>query len=157
MYCSSCGIEVAKELNYCNRCGANLSPATPVPQVYAPKVRMTGPTIALGLTIVLSFAAVFSSATKLFDRGLPPAAVAWIIIIGLAAVFGITSLIIRFWMTLLANRGPQMEEQRPAHLKRPQPNAQIPAAQTGPMTPPISSVTDHTTRTFKPVYREKRK
>jgi hypothetical protein len=60
MYCSSCGIEVTQELNYCNRCGANLSPATNlVPQLPAPPVKLTGPTIAIGATVVLSLVVIF--------------------------------------------------------------------------------------------------
>ncbi|MBD0371264.1 MAG: hypothetical protein ICV60_10550 [Pyrinomonadaceae bacterium] len=157
MYCSSCGIEVSRELNYCNRCGASLNPsANQAPQVYSPPPRLTGPIIALGVTVVFSLMAIFGSVTKLFDRGVHPAFLTWMVIFALALVFGVVGLITRLLTTLLKNSSVQMPEQPPAQLRRPQQSAQIPAPQTGPMNAPISSVTDHTTRTFDPVYRERK-
>jgi hypothetical protein len=154
MYCSSCGIEVTQELNYCNRCGANLnSAASLVPQLPSPPLKLTGPTIALGATIVMSLVAIFTGIDNLAMKGLSPKAIAAIAIVSLGVIFGIAALFINLWMKLLASSSAA-PEQRPAQLKKPQPNAQIPAPNTGPMNAPISSVTDHTTRTFEPVYRE---
>jgi hypothetical protein len=159
MYCSSCGIEVTQELNYCNRCGANLNQSpTFIPQVVAPPVRLTGPTIALGAMVVISLMVIFGSASGLVMRGLHPAALAWMVIVGLATLFGITGLVIRLWVHLLKNSSADAvpQYQRPAQLRQPQPDPQqLQAPQTGPMQAPISSVTDHTTRTFDPVYRER--
>ena len=156
MYCSSCGIEVSKELNYCNRCGANLpSSVNPVPQVYAPRVKLTGPSIALALMVVMSIAAIFSGVNRLALNGVHPTALVWMIIISLGMVFGVAALVIRLWASLLTNSSARTLEQHPAQLRKPQPNAQLQAAQTGPMNAPISSVTDHTTRTFEPAYRER--
>jgi hypothetical protein len=158
MYCSSCGVEVTKELNYCNRCGANLNAASSLAtQVYSPPVKLTGPIAALGATVILSLIVIFAAADKLSERGIHPTALAWIIIISMAMVFGIVGHITRLMATLLKNSSKGAEEQRPAQLRKPQPNEQLPAAQTGPMNAPISSVTDHTTRTFEPAYRERRK
>jgi hypothetical protein len=159
MYCSSCGIEVTQELNYCNRCGANLYPASLAPQVVAPPVKLTGPTIALAVMVVCSLAAIFNSADRLALRGVHPAAIAWMVIIGLMTLFGITGLVIRLLANLLKNSSTAAaavpQYQRPAQLRQPQPNPQLQAPQTGPMQAPNSSVTDHTTRTFDPVYRER--
>jgi hypothetical protein len=155
MYCSSCGIEVTQELNYCNRCGANLNPpANLVPQMPPPPPKLTGPTIALGLTVVLSLAAIFGGIDNLALRGVHPTAIAWIAIISLGMVFGVAALFIRLWTNLLTNAAAHTQ-QPPAQLKKPQPAAQLPAPQTGPMNVPLSSVTDHTTRTFEPAYRER--
>jgi hypothetical protein len=79
------------------------------------------------------------------------------IIVSLTMVFGVSALFIRLLSNLLTNSSRRVEEQRPAQLKKPKQNAQIPAPQTGPMQPPISSITDHTTRTFEPAYRERGK
>ena len=157
MYCSSCGIEVTQELNYCNRCGANLTPAVNlVPQMPQPPAKLTGPTVAFGLTVVLSIAAIFAGADNLALRGVHPTALVWIIIVSLATVFGIAALFIQLWARLLLARSSvETTHERPAQLRRPQANAQLPAPQTGPMQVPISSVTDHTTRTFEPAHRER--
>jgi hypothetical protein len=158
MYCSSCGLDVSPELNYCNRCGANLNPSSAlVPQVIAPRVRMTGPTIALAVMVVFSIAAIFSGAGTLALRGVHPAAITWMVIISMMTIFGISGLVIRLWTHLLRNslHGGVPQYQQPTQLRQPQPNPQLQAPQTGPMQQPVSSVTDHTTRTFDPVYRER--
>lgn len=158
MYCSSCGIEVTKELNYCNRCGANLNPpVNQAPQIYTKPPKLTGPTIALGMTVVFSVAAIFNGAINLAQRNVHPTAITWMVIIGLATVFGVVALMVNFWATLAKNSSGIREEQPPSQLKRPQPNPQLQAAETGPMNAPVSSVTDHTTRTFEPAYRKRGK
>ena len=155
MFCSTCGLEVPHELNYCNRCGANLNPQTNlIPQMPSPPVKLTGPTIALGATVVMSIIAIFAGVDNLAVRGVDPVALAWMVIVSLTMVFGVAALFIRLWTRLLTNSSNETA-QRPAQLKKPQPNAQLNAAQTGPMNVPISSVTDHTTRTFEPAYRER--
>lgn len=158
MYCSSCGVEVTKELNYCNRCGANLnSAASQAPQVYVPPVKMTGPITALGATVVLCLIVIFAAADKLSERSIHPTALAWIIIISLAVLFGIVGRVTHLMATLLKQQPNRAEEQRPPQFRKPQPNEPLPAVPTGPMNTPLSSVTDHTTRTFEPVYRERGK
>jgi hypothetical protein len=158
MYCSSCGVEVTKELNYCNRCGANLNAAASLaPQVYAPPVKLTGPIVALGATVILSLIVIFAAADKLSVRGIHPTALAWIIIISLAVLLGIVGRVTQLMATLMKNSSNGAEEQRPPQLRNVQANEPLPAAQTGPMNAPLSSVTDHTTRTFEPAYRERRK
>ncbi|HUS11791.1 MAG TPA: zinc ribbon domain-containing protein [Pyrinomonadaceae bacterium] len=103
MYCPSCGNEISVELKYCNRCGANLSG---VPEVYAqPMVKpmkLGVPAIVLGLTITIGLGIIFSSATELAERQVHPAAIAWMVIFGLAALFGCTALMLRFWLKVLA-------------------------------------------------------
>jgi hypothetical protein len=123
----------------------------------APPVKLTGPSIAFGATVVLSLVVIFSGAESLALRGVHPTALTWMIIVSLTMVFGVSALLIRFLSNVLINSSRRFEEQRPAQLKKPKPNAQIHAPQTGPMQPPISSVTDHTTRTFEPAYRERGK
>ena len=160
MYCSSCGAETVQGLNYCNRCGANLNPSTGlVQQAPAQPVKLTGPSVALGLTVVLGFAAIFSALISLAERGVNPVAITWIAIISLATIFGIAALFIRLWSKLLISSSKSVEpqpQQRPAQLQRPQPAPQLQAPETGPVArAPIASVTDHTTRTFEPIYRDR--
>jgi hypothetical protein len=155
MYCPSCGIEMTQELNYCNRCGANLSqPANLIPQSPARPVRLTGPTIALCIMVVLSLVAIFGGVENLAMKGVTPIALAFIAITSLLMVFGVSALVIQVWLRLLTASSSNHAE-HPAQLKRAQQNAQLPAPQTGPMNVPVASVTDHTTRTFEPAYKER--
>ncbi|HEY8185235.1 MAG TPA: hypothetical protein VIF64_04150 [Pyrinomonadaceae bacterium] len=85
---------------------------------------------------------------------LHPAAITWMVIFGMATLFGCTALIIRFWLKVLTmNREayqPEHQNQlRPPALQVPAPRQQFP-----PRLEPVPSVTEHTTRTFSPAYRE---
>lgn len=156
MYCPSCGNDISVELKYCNRCGANLAI---VPESYAAPVgkpvRLALPAIVLGLTITIGIGVTISSATEMAQLHLPPAAIVFIVVFGLATLFGCTALMIRFWLKVLSmNR----ETYQPQQQIRPAPNmpAQMPGArqQFPPRLEPVPSVTEHTTRTFSPAYRE---
>ncbi len=155
MYCPSCGNEISVELKYCNRCGANLAT---VPENYAAPVgkpvRLALPTIILGLTITIGIGVTISSATEMAQMHLPPAAIVFIVIFGLATLFGCTALMIRFWLKVLSmNRETyQPQQQIPPPMQTP---AQRPGArqQFPPRLEPVPSVTEHTTRTFSQAYR----
>ena len=100
MYCPSCGSEITVELNYCNRCGANLSVPANIAAPAAP-VRLTGPSVVVGLTIIGALIVILSSAVKLVEIGLNPVALAWIVIFSLATLFGCSALLIRFWSMII--------------------------------------------------------
>ena len=153
MYCPSCGNEISVELKYCNRCGANLSviPADYPSPVVKP-VRLGFPAVVLGLTITISFGIIFSSATELAQRQLHPAAIAWMVLFSLATLFGCTALMIRFWLKVLSmNRESHQPQQ---NQLRPPMQVPMPRQQFSPRLEPMPSVTEHTTRTFSPAYRE---
>ncbi len=156
MYCPSCGNEISVELKYCNRCGANLAI---VPESYAAPVgkpvKLALPAIVLGLTITIGIGVTVSSATEMAQMHLPPAAIVFIVLFGLATLFGCTALMLRFLLKVLSmNRGIH---QPPNQIRPPvQTPAQVSGArqQFPPRLEPMPSVTEHTTRTFSPAYRE---
>ncbi|HET6670098.1 MAG TPA: zinc ribbon domain-containing protein [Pyrinomonadaceae bacterium] len=152
MFCPSCGNEITVELKYCNRCGANLTltynnlPAT----VVAP-VKLTVPTLMLGLMIVMGLAIIIGGATGLADRGVHPFAIVWMVLFSMLTLFGSAAMLLRFWSKILNS---QRQSPAPPPLNR---NATPPAfvpQQLPPRYDPASSVTEHTTRTFSPIYRE---
>jgi hypothetical protein len=156
MYCPSCGNEISVELKYCNRCGANLTmvPAISPAPVLKP-VKLGFPAIVLGLTVTIGLAIIFDGAKELARIQINPVALAWMVIFSLATLFGCTALILRFWLRVFTmNR----ETYQPQDQFRPatQMPAQIPGPrqQFPPRLEPVPSVTEHTTRTFSPVYRE---
>src|ERR1044072_2700086 len=96
MYCPTCGNEITVELKYCNRCGANLSlPGMAPPVVMAP-VKLTVPSIVLGLTILGGLGVIFGSATEFARQGLHPAAIVWMVLFSAATLFGCVGVLIRF-------------------------------------------------------------
>jgi hypothetical protein len=152
MYCPTCGNEITVELKYCNRCGANLMlPATVAPMALAP-VRLTVPSIVLGVTILGGLGVIFGGATEFARQGLHPAAIVWMVLFSSATLFSCTGLLIRFltkMMTLQREIAPLQQQPRPAFTDRPA-MPHLPP----PRMEPVGSVTENTTRTFAPVYRE---
>ena len=54
MFCPSCGNEITVELKYCNRCGANLTlNYNSLPATVSTPIKLTAPTVVLGLTIIV--------------------------------------------------------------------------------------------------------
>jgi hypothetical protein len=156
MFCSTCGSEISADLKYCNRCGANLAAVpTTYPVVQPPKpIRLTLPAIVMGLTIVIGIGITMEGARDLASLHAHPAAIAWIVIVSMAALFGCNALILRFWMKVVSlNRESYQQHYEQPVLARPvaQP---IQAPQYTPRLQPQGSVTEHTTRTFSPIYRE---
>ncbi len=151
MYCPTCGNEITVELKYCNRCGANLTlPATTAPMALAP-VKLTVPSIVLGVTILGGLGVIFGSATEFARQGLHPAAIVWMVLFSAATLFGCTGLLIRFltkMLTLQREIAPPQQQPRPTFADRPA----IP--HLPPRMEPVGSVTENTTRTFAPIYRE---
>ena len=152
MFCPSCGNDITVELKYCNRCGANLtvtynnSPAT----VVAP-VKLMAPTLVLGLTVVIGLGIIIGGAASLAERQVHPAFITWMVLFGMLTLFGSTAMLLRFWSKIL-----NLQRQIPA--PPPQSRNATPATfvpqQLPPRYDPASSVTEHTTRTFTPIYRE---
>lgn len=155
MFCSTCGSEVSPELKYCNRCGANLATVTPTyPVIQPPKpIRLTLPSFIMGLTICIGLGISVGGAVSMAERGVHPAAVAWMVIACMATLFGTTAMMLRFWMKVLTlNREAYQQFSQPAIQQSPAPVMQPP--RFVPQLQPPGSVTEHTTRTFSPVYRE---
>jgi hypothetical protein len=151
MFCQSCGNEITVELKYCNRCGANLtSTYNNLPATFSAPVKLTAPTLVLGLTIVIGIGIIFGGVNGLAQMGVHPAAITWMVLFSMAFLFGSVALVLRFWSKTL-----NMQRQNPS----PPPilNAAPPTfapQQLPPRYDPAASVTEHTTRTFTPIYRE---
>lgn len=152
MYCPSCGNEITVELNYCKRCGANLAlPSTNFTLPPVAPVSLTGPSVFLALTIICGLGIIFIGANELIQRGLNPVALTWIVLFSMATLFGCTALFIRFWtkmVSLQRESGFSLQSQRQATIEKPS-QQQLP-----PRFEPAASVTENTTRTFSPIYRE---
>jgi hypothetical protein len=154
MYCPTCGNEITVELKYCNRCGANLSlPMMAPPMAMAP-VKLTFPSIVLGLTILGGLGVIFGSATEFARQHLHPFAIVWMVLFSSAALFGCTALMIRFFtkmLTLPQGIAPGRPSKNPTNtINDRQPVHHLPPQRMEP----VPSVTENTTRTFSPVYRE---
>ena len=151
MFCPSCGNEITVELKYCNRCGANLTLSyNSLPPTVAAPVKLTAPTIVLGLTILIGLGIIFGGVNGLAQVGVHPAFITWIVLFSGLTLFGCIAVLLRFWSKTL-----NLQRQIPAPPANQQsitPPTFVPQ-QLPPRYDPTSSVTEHTTRTFKPIYR----
>ncbi len=151
MYCPSCGSDISVELKYCNRCGANLSlPTAPYTTVVGPPIKLTAPSVVLGLTTICGLGMILATAAQLAQVGIHPVAIVWMVLFSTATLFGCTALMIRFWTKLLTLQRETIvaPPARASFLERPHATA-LPSR-----LEPVPSVTENTTRTFSPIYRE---
>jgi hypothetical protein len=151
MYCPSCGTEVTKELNYCNRCGANLNPATSMVEQPVRHVSMNGPFWAMALMIVIGLGIIFASLNDLAKKEIHPAALTWLGIAGFATLLSVVSIL----MHHLSRMSGQPQTERQSRRKRAEKEVVRPAQLPPTRMEPVPSVTENTTRTFEPVERRR--
>ncbi|HEX8458707.1 MAG TPA: hypothetical protein VF656_15540 [Pyrinomonadaceae bacterium] len=165
MYCQTCGTEIQAELNYCNRCGAAVNSSLAsrpelVPVNIESPVRTIGATIVLttllGLTILFFSLAGLASA----ERPLPDDLLGVLSVVGLLMILVIDVMLIRILARIVQLPAATPAQQLPKPARSGSRELNAPAAQTyiAASTDPLpaSSVTDHTTRTFHPIYKEPR-
>ena len=146
MYCSSCGSATPPGLSYCNRCGADLRPKeNEVPRRSGPSPDslvwgiVAATTIGVGAVIAL-----------MKMKGVDPSNDG--LINGFAAITLLTFLLVDAlfaWLLLRPKKSAQ-ESTDIIQLKEAI-RAELNSAQTSGLSEPVSSVTDHTTRTLEPV------
>jgi len=162
MYCQTCGTEVQPGLNYCNRCGAAVNSAAITTGQELVPVDIKSPIRTIGITIclttLLGMAILFIGLGGLASWSLPPDALIAVGAVGFATlaaiVISLLHLLSRFLQLPAAH-----QTRRPAQMKQPE-TKELPSMQAATYLPlssvPASSVTEHTTRTFHPVYQEPR-
>ena len=150
MYCQSCGIALAHQMRYCNRCGAQIVAFTHESGEKTPQ-------------------------EKRLDEYLD--GLFWITVFGLGFVFGglvvLKKLDLANWLILaymalssvafLVNFGLSMREvvritrqRRNEHTLNSSPNTAELAPHEALPLPPASSVTENTTRSFEPIYTKRK-
>ena len=154
MYCPTCGNEITVELKYCNRCGANLALPMMAPPVALAPVKITLPSIVLGLTILGGLGVIAGAGTEFARQGVHPFAIVWIVLFTSAALFGCTGLMIRFFTKMLSMQQGVSAGQPSRPTTITSNDRQTAHHLPPPRMEPVPSVTENTTRTFSPIYRE---
>lgn len=151
MYCPSCGTEVTKEMNYCNRCGASLSLAADIVEQPVRVVSRSGPFWAMALMVVIGLGIIFSGMSNLTRQGLHPAALTWL------GIFSFMTLLsaVKIFMRHLSNTSGQPQTERLSKRKKEEKEAARPAQLPPTRMEPVPSVTENTTRTFEPIERRR--
>jgi hypothetical protein len=152
MYCSSCGVAVAAGLSYCNYCGAKLGGGKTDDVVKSPEVK---PGSLIG-AMVCTF--VFGLAGITFLIGMMRVVVR--LEVGLILAFTLLCFLIMLalesvFILLLLRRNRGAEGSGAAVRLPGQSTNELDAAHARALPEPMPSVTEHTTRAFEPVYRER--
>jgi len=150
MYCSTCGVAVAKGLNFCNYCGARL--ASTDAELEFREVRpglllsaMAG-IFVLGLPGIAFIIFMLNAALRLDPQ--QTMAFAWVTLLLLVA------LEVMFLLLLLRRRPRKDETGQRDQSKGSQTN-ELEMKHPGMLSEPLASVTEHTTRAFDAIPRER--
>src|ERR1700682_2019183 len=153
MFCPSCGLELTTELSYCNRCGANLKATAS--QAGVPPAKLSGAAWAISTAVALvalgGFAMIFGLVVALITKGINLNEGGMVLIlVSLLIILAIVWMLVRQLSRVLdISRLAGAATPPTAPELRQQPRPQIAARE------PVSSVTDHTTRTFEPIPRQR--
>ncbi|HEX4947477.1 MAG TPA: zinc ribbon domain-containing protein [Blastocatellia bacterium] len=144
MFCPNCGAEYPQKINYCKRCGANMTAPTNTVEVHIPPPRFAGMFWAVAVMSIVGLIACFIAFNEFAHEGLRGdhllvTFVAGLFFIGCVAgglIWQLARLVSTFQQTV---RQPKAET--------------IPLLQSPPpslATPPepLASVSEHTTRSF---------
>ena len=153
MYCSSCGSAVPTNLAYCNRCGAKTSgnqtdnlikPSLMFPEslVWA----VVGVFIG-GIGVIIGLMAVMKNVVG-FD--------AKFILAATAVCFGLLVLLEAVLVFMLLNVHRDALKLNSLGRTKEVQTKELDEAQLRALPEPVASVTEHTTRTFEPVYIEQK-
>ena len=152
MYCPSCGAESALELNYCNRCGANMASSIAPAREIVP-VSLTKPAVAIGLTTLLltlgGFSVLVEGAIKLAIVLKNSDPIIAFMMFGMITIMVSDIMLIRLLSRIIR---ASLDTKPIAQL--PKPAVKEVPRQLSPRLEPVPSVTEHTTRTFTPAFKE---
>jgi hypothetical protein len=156
MYCASCGSELASELSYCNRCGVNLKPLA---NQSGQPAKLVGAAWAISMAVVLvtlgGFGMMFGLVMALISNGVNLSGGGMVLLVFcLLIILAIAALLVRQLSRVLdvAQLSGGATQSKPPHQPtlREKPVQQILAPRE-----PVSSVTEHTTRIFEPVHKDR--
>ena len=150
MYCSSCGVALVRGLSYCNHCGAKLTAESGHTAIKSSEMRPESLVWAMVAALVFGFAAIVFLMMAMKMVGLNQAQILAFTILSFAMVLLIEGVLI--WQLLSRKRGAETVE---TALSKQQTTNELDMAEARLLPEAMPSVTEHTTRAFKPIYSER--
>ena len=148
MYCSTCGVAVTQNLSYCNHCGAKLNRGDALTK--APEIKPSLLINGMVVTFVFGLVAITVLMGVMKTLGLPiQQAVAFMLF-----PFLLMLLLEGVFIGLLL-RGQRRAHESDELLSKQQTTNELAGAQIRVLPEGMPSVTEHTTRAFDPVYKER--
>ena len=152
MYCSACGTSVAQGLSYCNYCGAKLSGEKRDSLIKSSEVKPESLIWAMVAVLVFGFVAIMFLMMAMKMVGLNVGQILAFTILSFVIMMVVEGVFI--WQLLRRKR--RAEETADTALSKDQATKELEAAQARVLTEAMPSVTEHTTRSFEPIYRERK-
>jgi uncharacterized paraquat-inducible protein A len=156
MYCSSCGAESTPGLNYCNRCGTGLNTQTLPTRQEAYCGSLTKPILILGGTVTFlslcGFGILTDAAAKMARNGFSQDPVMLMLLMGMVTILIVDIMLLK-QLSRFVSAALQPGTGSARQAKEMSPPKQT-SRQLNSRPEPIPSVTENTTRTFEPIYRE---
>ena len=150
MYCSSCGVSVAEGLSYCNYCGAkqNRSESLVNSSELKPErlIQTMGAVFVCGLLAITVFLGVMKAVLG-FNLG----QILFFAMLSFLMMFVIHGVLIKL---LVSGRRGAEQPSKTLPVAGPT-TRELDAAQARALPEPLSSVTEHTTRTFEPILTDR--
>ena len=150
MFCQFCGAE-STGLNYCKRCGANLTAPVAAPVVQFVPISVTKPTLILSALVAMitlgGFAGIVSGTIERVERGAGAVSPA-LPVIGLPCILVIDILLIRQLSKLISAALSSNRVQTPPSLPPVQTDPRLMPPSTTARLEGAPSVTENTTRFF---------
>lgn len=152
MYCPSCGVAVAEGLSYCKTCGAKLSGAKGGRDSNSLYVRPEMLVSAISALFIFGLVAItmLMGVMKVVLE-MPVERVLAFSLVPLLLLLIVEGVFIRL---LLSSKRGAAEAGNAGSLKG-SPTKELEAAQPLSLPQPTPSITEHTTRTFDPIYTER--
>lgn len=152
MYCSSCGTAVATGLSYCNYCGANLGAAknvgitSPVELFPESLIWAIVTVFVIGLGCTIGLMAVMKDFE--FSKGS---------ILGFTLLLFLLTLVIEgVFIGMLLGRKRAAKVAGNTEGLKPLATSELGPADARALPEPVHSITEHTTRAFEPIHRERK-
>jgi hypothetical protein len=153
MYCSTCGVAVAQGLSYCNYCGAKLSRANGDNASESSGVKpelVVSAMVGLFILGLVAIAVLIGVMKQVAGFDLP-------ILLTVTLFSFVLMLVVEgvlIWLLLKGKKGAK-EAGDTERLKE-QKTQELGEAQARVLPEPVTSVTEHTTRAFEPIYSERK-
>lgn len=149
MYCSSCGASVAQGLSYCNHCGAKLGGES---LIKSPEVKPVSLLWGMMAVLVFGLVAITFLLMAMKMVGLNVGQILAFMMVSFIIMLLVEGMFI--WQLFRGKRGAG--EAGDKALSSKQTTKELEAAQARVLPEAMPSVTEHTTRSFEPIYRERK-
>ena len=150
MYCSACGVSVAQGLSYCNYCGAKQTGEKRDKVGRSSEVRPEPLVAGMVMALVFGIGAIVLLMMAMKMVGLNVGQILAFTILSFLIMLVVEGVLI--WQLLSRKRGAETGD---TALSKDQTTNELDVAQARMLREAMPSVTEHTTRTFNPIYSER--